>query len=105
MSAVTGIASAAVLIQLAEPLRQKKLFQGYPEVVTYALRKVANSQAIVETKSAILCYAQLVSMSSMQYVADLYAKSSQVSDVYDIFTVNEIFIERVNFSFRDGLRV
>lgn len=84
VSAPMNIEPNVAFVPLAEPLRQKKLFRSYPDVVNYLLKKVANGQAIAETNSAILRYTQPTSMTLMQYAEDLYAKLCKAADVFDV---------------------
>lgn len=96
MSSASDIVPAVASSQSVEPLRQKKLIRTYTGVVSYLLTRLANDQAIAEISSAILRYTQPASMASMQYADDLYSQLCKVADVYDEYTLDDIFNESVH---------
>lgn len=99
MSAAASIAPVAASGQLAEPLRQKKLSQSYPDVFNYLLKKFADDQAITKTDFAILRYTQFASIFPMQYADQMNAKSFKVANVYDESSFSRVFVRGVDSSF------
>lgn len=96
LSAATIIALAVFSVPSAEPLRQKKLLQSFPEFVNYLLKKLANDQAITKMDPTILRYTHPSSMTPMRYADGLYAKACKVADFYDEYPSNHIFIDGVD---------
>lgn len=98
MSAATNTAPKVAFAQSAEPIKQKKLLLPYPVVDNYLLKNFATHQTVAKMNSTILRHTQPSSMSQTQNAVDLYVKSCKAADVYDGSTLNDIFIEGVDFS-------
>lgn len=58
----------------------------------------ANDQAISKMDSAILQYFQPASVVLKQRFGDLYMDSFKITDVFDEYSLNDIFIAEVDFS-------
>lgn len=96
MSAAVNIAPAVAFVHSTKHLRQKMLHPSLPEVVNYLLKNIANYKAIAEMYSAILCYSQLASLTTMQYTNNLCIKICIVADVYNVSMWNRTFIKAVD---------
>lgn len=98
MSAATNIGPVAASAHYAEPPRQKELLRSYDEIANYILKKFTSYLAIAIMDLTFLRYTQPASKTSMQYADELYVKSYKVENVYNVFTLNDFFIEEVSFS-------
>lgn len=83
--------------------RSRKRLRSYLKVVNYFLKKLVKDQAITEFNAAILRYMQQANMTPQRYTEDLVAKSCKVADVYNKGTLNDVFLEEVDSSFRRNL--
>lgn len=97
-SAAFNIASAVASLYLAEPLRHKKMLLAYPELIIHVSKNIAKDEATGKIDSTIICYTQLTSMNSMRYADDLFAKSCKDADGSYEFSLNDIFIGKVDSS-------
>lgn len=71
--------------------------------MNYLFKKFASDKEISKMNAAVLRYIQLDSLPPMQYADDLDAKSCKIADAYNDSTLNDIFIEGVDFSICNSL--
>lgn len=74
------------------------------QVATFFLKKHATSEIIEQTLSNITRFVQPSNMILNQYAEELMTKILWSGDVYEEYTLNEIFIEGLDASIRHSVR-
>lgn len=81
-----------------------KLLQSYADVVDYLLKTFATDQTITEFDAAIFRYMRSAIMTPQRYADDFVSKQCKVGNVYDEWTLIEVYIKRAGLPICHSLR-